>query len=891
MKVLNELHLPTAKIIVARKSTKSLADLSKYRSGIEDSGLAFKDILYVDLEASNKSELREAYQQLIDLCRTQGIYTVIDDSHTMRGKQFIKGMIFSDIFGKDSSLWKNLGVYYHDDIKWICGTRWESAKRECESRELVDSEFKIDSSKLNIVKIDSLSELKKIVPKLAKSKRLYGDIETSTLRFEEKDAKILTIQWTTEEDPLTSYVLMYDHPKVPVTQDYKLFVKDLHQKILTKKQVVFHNGFAFDLKFLCRFFEVDPLDIDLEDTYVMHRIVTNSTASVGERRESSGLKALAFRMIGDWDSNLGIIKADIVKEHKLKLSEFDYSMFPVDMLVEYAGYDTIALREVYFYVLELNEQHPLKPFKKAWYGDFESEYTFVGWKEIAINTTKLMMNGIPLNMEKAKKKSIELKEKLKELDDEIKLHPSIKEVETKLSEIAYSKAVEQYNQKVIEARKKGKEFKGQKPCLEKEKYGSLILKPEFNPGSNEHLLFDILGLKPISFTDKGQPQANKETFEQLTKEHSDISILKLFGERSHYEKELGSFVDPWIKYATNAYDGRIHTTFSPDTTSFRFSSKEPNVQQIPKQSDIKGLFESEGKIIMSQDYSALEVRANINLCKDEFLVKSFNLGIDDEHSQNLIIASKISDKFKLDKDYDPMNPEHLEEVSGKFKSLRRDIKSAITFPMQFLASPMAVKMYLNCSDEEADKLYNSWWDTRAGYKQAIEDWYQEFKNVGYTEIFGGLPLRAEQTEQIQHIDSFFDLMQELSKATKQRDEVTKKELKAAVKSFRTFVNAKAQSSVYLTHRAMCLLNRKYKEEGKDAKIINSIHDDLHTEGRVEDLMFIYDAMKEAMEEPYEKDAPVPMATEAEVGRTGKFELGVFEKPEQKEKILRELSSN
>lgn len=914
--------------------------LTKYGLEMFKYGISPKEVLYISLfdKPTKKfgiGELREAVKELESLVKVVGCNVLVDDIVGFKNKKYHNNFLFKELLGRDTTKWKNKGVLIDSlvsedlKVKLVCGLRWETLAREKESNEIVDSEFKLNVEDFDIKFITDVESAKLAFKDMAQSKRLYGDLETNTLRFEEKDGKILTIAWTPRHRPLTSYVFAYEHPKVEVSKEYKELITKNMKAIMTKRNTVFHNG-LFDLKFICRFFDIHPFDTDMDDTFVIARILKNNTLSSDERRESVSLKTLAFDLVGDWEVPLEKEKERIIKELGITKDEFNYSMYEVDDLVKYAGIDTIVMPFVDDLLMELNKEHLANdPIKNCW----EAE-----WKEVSRGIVQLMLDGIPLN-KKACINMIESHEaKLEEYFNTLHENEYVKSAERILRGEALEKAMEKYNAKVLKAEEKGKTFGGAMPNPEiKDKYDSIDLKPTFKPSSSNHkhiLLYDICKChnpilvgeivdnkfkKKKSFdrveeackylnvpemklrkylrgfnkfeiskgvfvryedcTDTGLPKADDDQFIKYSKRYPDNEILKIFSDIATKNKELGTYLKPWLKYAENSYDGRIHASFSPDTTSFRWASKDPNLQQIPKESEIRsvlGYGEDSDRVIMSQDFSQLEVIANINICKDKFSIDLFNKGIDDEHSVNLINSSTVSDKFKAVRGLDPLNLEHLALVKKEHSGLRKKIKSAVTFPMTYLASPLAVKMGLECSTEEAEGIWNSWWDARKGYRDWVNFTFQKFKSEGYSIVLGGLPILAEYNYDLNGIETLADLMSALETARKNKNKDRVDYLKKVIKSFRTFVNVHGQSASLLTNHGMCRLIRWARENNVDVKMANTVHDDLIVDVAVKDLDKVWAKQKEFMTMQYLKDQELPMKTDAEIGRSIQYELGEYE---------------
>lgn len=156
---------------------------------------------------------------------------------------------------------------------------------------------------------------------------------------------------------------------------------------------------------------------------------------------------------------------------------------------------------------------------------------------------------------------------------------------------------------------------------------------EFNINSPSQLadvLFLTLGLptKGIKKTKNGYSTAAPE-LEKLAGTHPVIALIEDYREvaklKSTYADALPDLV---------AEDGRIHTTFSQTVAATgRLSSSNPNVQNIPIRSELgleirKAFIADRGKVLMSADYSQIELRLAAHMAKDESFVRAFKEGVD-----------------------------------------------------------------------------------------------------------------------------------------------------------------------------------------------------------------------------------------------------------------------
>lgn len=128
----------------------------------------------------------------------------------------------------------------------------------------------------------------------------------------------------------------------------------------------------------------------------------------------------------------------------------------------------------------------------------------------------------------------------------------------------------------------------------------------FDPGKRKLLqeyVFGTLGLKPLTYTKvTNEPQINTNFLEK-----TDHPFCKEFRRYKQQTKRLTSYYRPYLRLAP---DGRFHPNFRQHgTVTGRLSCFDPNMQQIPRDSDIKGFFLPEdGCELWEIDYRTIEFR-------------------------------------------------------------------------------------------------------------------------------------------------------------------------------------------------------------------------------------------------------------------------------------------
>ena len=239
-----------------------------------------------------------------------------------------------------------------------------------------------------------------------------------------------------------------------------------------------------------------------------------------------------------------------------------------------------------------------------------------------------------------------------------------------------------------------------------------------SPKQMSELLFTTLGLKP-----KGKQKAsgayttNAETLESLIDAHPVISQILQYRE---VQKLLTTYVEALLEHVKE--DGKIHATFlQHGTTTGRFSSANPNLQNIPIKGDSgkeirHGFVASPGHVFIGSDYSQIELRVLAMLSGDARLIETFTQGED-------IHARVAADMFGIPK----------EEVTN---DMRRKAK-VINFGILYGMGVSALQKNLGSTREEAATYYKNYFEafpTIAGYIESTKVFAREH---GYTETMFG----------------------------------------------------------------------------------------------------------------------------------------------------------
>lgn len=241
-----------------------------------------------------------------------------------------------------------------------------------------------------------------------------------------------------------------------------------------------------------------------------------------------------------------------------------------------------------------------------------------------------------------------------------------------------------------------------------------LCEEEFNINSPKQLgkiLFEKLDLPVIKKTKTGY-STNVEVLEKLMDKHDVIPKIIYYRQitklNSTYVEGLKNVID---------IDGRIHSSFNQTvTTTGRLSSTEPNLQNIPIKYDmgreIRKVFipKSSGDILLSCDYSQIELRILAHMSQDENMIDAFN-----HHSD--IHTKTASEVFRVP----------IEEVTP----LMRSRAKAVNFGIVYGISDFSLSQDLKITKKEAGEYMDIYFERYPKIKGYLDSVIQDAKEKGY----------------------------------------------------------------------------------------------------------------------------------------------------------------
>ena len=263
------------------------------------------------------------------------------------------------------------------------------------------------------------------------------------------------------------------------------------------------------------------------------------------------------------------------------------------------------------------------------------------------------------------------------------------------------------------------------------------------------------------------------------------AIAKLILDWRHFSK-LKSTYSEALQTQINNETYRIHTNYSMvGTSTGRLSSSEPNLQNIPIRTDegrlIRKAFEAKkNHLLLSMDYSQIELRLIAHISHEESMIQAFNHNID-IHSETASKVFNISQK----------------DLTSE---LRRKAK-AINFGIIYGISPFGLAKQLECSNNEAKEFIDSYFLRFPKIRDYMFNIKKQLYEDGFVETLFGRRMYISQ----------FDTKNQNLKMFAERQAI----------------NAPIQGTAAdIMKLAMIKLYNHFKENNSDISMLLQVHDEL-----------------------------------------------------------------
>lgn len=340
---------------------------------------------------------------------------------------------------------------------------------------------------------------------------------------------------------------------------------------------------------------------------------------------------------------------------------------------------------------------------------------------------------------------------------------------------------------------------------------------EFNINSPKQLgeiLFDKLKL----------PNAKKNKVGYVTdadalKKLIDYPIVNRILEYRALAKLYSTYIEGII--STIKEDGKIHTIYTQTLTrTGRLSSIEPNLQNIPMRSEYgrlirKAFLPLEDSVILSSDYSQIELRVFAHLSGVKDLIDAFKNGID-------IHTKTAMDIFNVPKE-------------GVTSSMRRQAK-AVNFGILYGISSFGLSEDLGIPVKEAKDFINRYFDTYPGVKDYMNKEIEIAKKNGY----------------VKTIMNRKRVISELSSSN----------YNVKAMGERMALNTPIQGSASdILKKAMVDIDRLFKENNIKSKMLLQVHDELIFNVYNDEIDKVKDIVYNAMNNAFKLEVPLDVDIE------------------------------
>ena len=345
---------------------------------------------------------------------------------------------------------------------------------------------------------------------------------------------------------------------------------------------------------------------------------------------------------------------------------------------------------------------------------------------------------------------------------------------------------------------------------------------EFNLDSPKQLLeilYEKLGLPVLKKTPKGQPSTNEDTLQRLSEEYE---LPKIILQYRTLAKLKSTYTDSLINIE-NPKTKRIHTSYQQAITSTgRLSSTEPNLQNIPiKTAEGRRIREAfvpeKGNILISADYSQIELRIMAHLSEDKNLTYAFNNNVD-------VHSSTAAEVFGVS----------IENVS---QDQRRSAK-AINFGLMYGMSAFGLTRQLGISRGEAQEYLDTYFARYTGVRNYMNNIKAKAKEDKFVETIMGRRL----------------YLNEINAANGLRRQAAE----------RAAINAPLQGSAAdIIKKAMLDIDQLLLNELQEVKMIMQVHDELVFECPKDLADSVMNKMKDIMEKTVK--LKIPLIADAAIG--------------------------
>lgn len=339
-----------------------------------------------------------------------------------------------------------------------------------------------------------------------------------------------------------------------------------------------------------------------------------------------------------------------------------------------------------------------------------------------------------------------------------------------------------------------------------------------SPGQLADILFNVLKIPTEDI------KKTKTQFSTASSELQKIKSKNPIVEKIEDYRELFKLKTTYLDTLPTLVDehSRLHTNFNQAVTATgRLSSSDPNLQNIPIKSDLGQLMRTafvadEGSLLISGDYSQIDLRVVAHVSEDKKLIEAFHRG-DDIHRMT---AAEINDV-------------PLSKVTEKMRSAAKALNFGVIYGMSVFGFSQAAGIDRDKAKEHIDKYFKDF----PGVAKYIRETKEFAKKNKYVETILG------RRRNIAEINSPNFQVQSAAE--------------------RMAINMPIQGlAADIVKIAMINIYRKFKDD-PDVKMVLQIHDEIILEAKKEKAKDVSEKVKEIMEAAYK--IKVPLVADVKIG--------------------------
>ncbi len=642
------------------------------------------------------------------------------------------------------------------------------------------------------------------------------------------------------------YVILYAWDAInkvlnPVgTPEYQKRAIDVIRR-LTTKHLLMHNA-PFDCKMTNSNFKVELIDSLHTDTMILAHVV--------DENRPVGLKELAKQYLGETATQEQAEMRKSIIDNGGNVTKASYELYKADarLIAKYGAKDAWLTYMIFFFLIEELEKQNLSQF----FYDDESMPLLKG-PTYQLNTTGLQVDMKALLTLK-KTLQAEIMEAKDFISTEIapliaQKYPGTNKRNT--FNIGASQQLSWLLFDQLELEFQTLTAAGKTVCK------ALGMKLPYSPGAKRQFMRMVAEAKgqiwaPEAIVNGRKVSAkkvrdpwvyiacDKKTLTKLAPKYKWIAKLLEFQKKSKILTTYVEGIESRVKY------GVIYPSFlQHGTTSGRYSSRNPNFQNLPRDDKrVKACITARnGRVFVGADYSQLEPRVFAFFSGDARLLEVFK-GAEDFYSA---IGIETFDKY----DATPFKEGSDDAFGIKYKRLR-DISKVIALSTTYGSTAHKLSGTIEKSVEETQDVIDRYFEKFPGVKKMMLEAHEQAKTNGAVYNYFGRPRRMPEAKRItkvygnaEHADLPYEARNLLNLA----------------------VNHRIQSTgASIVNRAAIRFNNNIKELGIDAKLVVQVHDSLVIECLEQDAetvsLLLQDAMENTVELPGVRLEALP-----KIGRT------------------------